>query len=67
MREQHNGSGPGKPRKWSCSNSGDWIRDKSAKETHPKRRADGNISPADKDSTKKVTAMMKNSPSKASK
>ena len=56
MREQHNCSGPGKPRTWSINESGDWVKTPkipSEQNKTEKRKAEGNISPADNKGSKK--------------
>ena len=63
MREQHNKQGPGKPRNWSLSESGDWIRKNGPEKEAGKRQADGHISPEDKAEQKKTRSSSSRSPS----
>ena len=64
LRDQHKMSGPGKPRNWSLSESGDWVKiSDNGKKEPEKRKANG--SPDDqakskKDSSGKTTPPKRN-------
>ena len=55
MHEQHKTSGPGTMLKWKQTEGGDWVRKSPSDDTKKKekRKADGNLSPADKAEAKK--------------
>ena len=64
MREQHQTSGPGKHKLWGQNESGEWVRTVPPANKE-KRKANGNISPADKgESLKKRNPSSGASPSK---